>query len=154
MTASFVAGTVDPGGDDEGQQKGDVMENLKRFLAIAAVITVINGIGYALAPGVLLPNYGIAPSPGTLLGFRFFGAALLTFGLILWFVRQSHDWIAIRAVLIGASVGNIVGIVVSTWATLTGVMNGSGWLFVGTYAVLLLGYAYSLYAGSRKFGAG
>jgi hypothetical protein len=51
-------------------------------------------------------------------------------------------------------VGNIVGIVISLWATLTGVMNGLGWLFVGTYAILLLGYAYSLYSGSRKFGAG
>ncbi len=130
------------------------MENLKRFLAIAAVVTVINGIGYSLAPGVLLPNYSIEPTAGTVLGFRFFGAALLTFGLILWFVRQSHDWIAMRAVLIGASVGNIVGIIVSLRATLTGVMNGSGWLFVGTYVVLLLGYAYSLYAGSKKFGAG
>lgn len=154
MTASFVTSTVDRGGDDEGQQKGDVVENLKRFLAIAAVVTVINGISYTLATGIQLPIYGVAPSPGTLLGFRFFGAALLTFGLILWFVRQSHDWIAMRAVLIGASVGNIVGIVISLWATLTGVMNGLGWLFVGTYAILLLGYAYSLYAGSRKFGAG
>jgi xanthine/uracil permease len=154
LTANFVSSTVDSGGDDEGPHKGDVMENLKRFLAIAAVITVINGIGYTLAPGVLLPNYGILPDAGAALGFRFLGAALLTFGLILWFVRQSHDWIAIRAVLIGAAVGNIVGIVVSLRATLTGVMNGSGWLFVVTYAVLLLGYAYSLYAGSRKFGAG
>ncbi len=150
---TFVANAADAGGD-EGATKGDVMENLKRFLAIAAVVTVINGIGYSLAPGVLLPNYSIEPTAGTVLGFRFFGAALLTFGLILWFVRQSHDWIAMRAVLIGASVGNIVGIIVSLRATLTGVMNGSGWLFVGTYVVLLLGYAYSLYAGSKKFGAG
>ena len=79
-----------------------------------------------------------------------FGSALLTFGLIMWFVRYSHDWIALRAVLIGASVGNIVGLVVSLRATLTGVLNGMGWLFVVTYAVLLLGYAYSLWAGSRK----
>jgi hypothetical protein len=49
------------------------MENLKRFLAIAAVITVLNGIGYTLAPGVLLPNYGILPDAGAALGFRFLG---------------------------------------------------------------------------------
>ena len=29
-------------------------------------------------------------------------------------------------------------------------MNGAGWLFVATYGVLLLGYAYSLWALSRK----
>lgn len=126
------------------------MEKLKQFLAFAAVITIINGVSYSLFPNALLPTYGVAPGAGVALGFRLFGSALLTFGLIMWFVRYSHDWVALRAVLIGASVGNIVGLVVSLRATLTGVLNGMGWLFVITYAVLLLGYAYSLWAGSRK----
>jgi len=122
----------------------------KRFLAFAAIVTVVNGISYALFANTMLPSYGIVPDPGAVLGFRFFGTALLTFGLIMWFVRESGDWIAIRAVLIGASVGNIAGVVVSMWATLTGVLNGMGWVFVVTYVVLLLGYAYSLWAGTRK----
>jgi len=127
---------------------------LKRFLALAAIITIINGISYSLFPNALLPTYGLEPAPGVALGFRFFGSALLTFGLIMWFVRESHDWTAVRGVLIGASVGNIVGVVISLWATLGGVINRMGWLFVVTYAVLLLGYLYSLWAGSRKFGSG
>jgi hypothetical protein len=123
---------------------------LKRFLALAAIITLLNGLGYTLVPGALLPNYSLQPSPSAELGFRLFGAALLTFGLILWFLRESREWVAIRGLLIGASVGNIVGLVVTVWATLTGVMNGAGWLFVLTYGLLLLGYAYSLWALMRK----
>jgi FtsH-binding integral membrane protein len=130
------------------------MEKLKQFLAFAAIITLINGVCYSLIPNVLLPTYGIAPGAPVALGFRLFGSALLIFGLIMWFVRRSHDWTALRAVLIGATVGNIVGVIVSLWATLTGVLNGAGWLFVVTYAVLLAGYAWSFYAGSRKFGKG
>ena len=120
------------------------MENvkLKRFLALAAIITLINGVSYTLVPGALLPNYGLQPAPAAVLGFRLFGAALLTFGLILWFL--------IRGLLIGASVGNIAGLIVSVWATVNGVMNGAGWLFVLTYGLLLLGYAYSLWALYRK----
>ena len=127
---------------------------LKRFLALAAIITLINGISYTLIPGALLPNYGLLVTPAAVLGFRLFGAALLTFGLILWFLRESREWIAIRGLLIGASVGNIAGLIVSAWATISGVMNGAGWLFVLTYGLLLLGYAWSLYALSRKHGAG
>ena len=123
---------------------------LKQFLAIAGVVTLINGVGYTLVPGALLPNYAIQPTPGTLLGFRLFGAALLTFGLILFLLRDSREWTALRGLLIGASVGNIAGIIVSAWATVAGVMNGAGWLFVATYGVLLLGYAYSLWALSQK----
>jgi hypothetical protein len=126
---------------------------LKQFLALASIITLINGVGYTLVPGALLPNYGIQSAPGTLLGFRLFGAALLTFGLILWFLRDSREWTALRGLLIGASVGNIVGVIVSARATISGVMNGAGWLFVLTYGLLLLGYLYSFWALSRKQGA-
>ena len=73
------------------------MENvkLKRFLALAAIITLINGVSYTLVPGALLPNYGLQVAPAAVLGFRLFGAALLTFGLILWFLRESREWVAI-----------------------------------------------------------
>src|SRR3984885_7462928 len=122
----------------------------KRFLAIAAIVTLFNGLLYTLAAQLALPTYNLTPTPAAVLGFRLFGAALLTFGLILWFLRESREWIAIRGLLIGASVGNIVGLIVSAQATISGVMNGSGWLFVLTYGLLLLGYAYSLWALYRK----
>ena len=122
----------------------------KRFLAIAAIVTLFNGLLYTLASDLALPTYNLTPTPAAVLGFRLFGAALLTFGLILWFLRESREWIAIRGLLIGASVGNIVGLIVSAQATISGVMNGSGWLFVATYGMLLLCYVYSLWALARK----
>jgi hypothetical protein len=122
----------------------------RRFIGIAAIITLLNGISYTLVPGALLPTYGIEPAAGALLGFRFLGAALLTFGLILWFLRLTQDTLAARGLLIGATVGNVVGVLVSLWATLTGVMNGAGWLFVVTYAVLLAGYVYFLWTLTHK----
>jgi hypothetical protein len=122
----------------------------KRFLAIAAIVTLFNGLLYTLAAQLALPTYNLTPTPAAVLGFRLFGAALLTFGLILWFLRESREWIAIRGLLIGASVGNIVGLIVSAQATISGVLNGSGWLFVATYGILLLCYLYSLWALARK----
>lgn len=133
----------------------DVVEaKLKRFLAIVAIVSVFNGLSYALIPNALLPMYGIEPSPGAALGFRFFGSALLAFGMILWFVRESRDWAALRGVLLGATIGNAAGIVVSVWAILTGVMNSTGYLFPVTYVIFLLGYVYFLWAGAPKPAAG
>jgi len=123
---------------------------LRRFVAIAAIVTVLNGISYALVPNAVLPMYGVEPGAGAVLGFRLLGAALLSFGLVMWFVRKSHDWTALRGVLLGAAVGNVAGIVVSLWAILTGIMNGMGWLFVLTYVIFLLGYVYFLRAGAQK----
>ena len=128
------------------------MENLKRFFVIIAVISVLNGIGLLLSPAAVLVTYGIEPTAGAVLGFRLLGLTLIEFGLINWFVRQSHDWTALRGLLIGGSVGYALGFVVSIWATLDHMMNAAGWVLVVTYAVLLLGYIYSLWAGTKKFG--
>jgi hypothetical protein len=130
------------------------MENLRRFFVVIAVISILNGLGLLLTPTVVLATYGIEPSTGAVLGFRLLGLTLIEFGLINWFVRHSHDWTALRGLLIGGTVGYLLGLIVSAWATLAHIMNPGGWVLVVTYAVLLLGYAYSWWAGSRKFGAG
>jgi hypothetical protein len=128
------------------------MENLKRFFVVIAVISVLNGIGLVLAPAVVLATYGIGVTTGAVLGFRLLGVTLIAFGLINWFVRESHDWIALRGLLIGGGVGYLLGLTTSLRATTAHIMNGAGWILVATYAILLLGYAYSLWAGMRKFG--
>ena len=127
------------------------MENLKRFFAVIAVISVLNGIGLLLTPNAVLVTYGIPPGAGAVLGFRLLGLTLIEFGLINWFVRYSHDWTALRGLLIGGTVGYVLGFVVSLWATLDHIMNPAGWVLVVTYAVLLLGYIYSLWSGTKKF---
>jgi hypothetical protein len=127
------------------------MENLKRFLLVIAVISVLNGIGLLLRPDIVMATYGIEPGVGGILGFRLLGLTLIEFGLINWFVRYSHDWTAMRGLLIGGTVGYILGFLVSLWATLSHVMNPAGWVLVITYGVLLLGYVYSLWAGTKKF---
>ena len=128
------------------------MENLKRFFAVIAVISVLNGIGLLLAPGAVIATYGISPGAGAELGFRLLGLTLIEFELINWFVRHSNDWTALRGLLIGGTAGYVLGLVVSAWATLSHLMNPTGWVLVVTYAVLLLGYIYSLWAGTKKFG--
>jgi len=129
------------------------MENLKRFFVVIAVISVLNGILLLLAPGAVLASYGVEVTAGSMLGFRLLGLTLIEFGLINWFVRASHDWIALRGLLIGGTFGYALGLIVSIWATVTHVMNPGGWVLVGTYAILLFFYVLSLYSGTKKFGS-
>jgi hypothetical protein len=128
------------------------MENLKRFFVVIAVISVLNGIGLLLTPRVVLTTYGIESTAGAILGFRLLGLTLIEFGLINWFVRASDDWVALRGLLLGGTVGYALGFVVSIWATVSHITNQAGWVLVGTYGILLLGYLFSLYRGTKKFG--
>jgi len=124
--------------------------DVRLFLAIAAVIAVVYGIGFILIPSVVLGLYGVESSASAVLGFRYFGATLLSLGLANWIIRESSDWTAIRGLLISNAAGNVVGLVVSVAATLVETMNGMGWSAVLIYLVLLLGYLYFLSVGARQ----
>src|ERR1700737_4724728 len=96
---------------------------VRTFFTILAVLSFIFGIGFVLAPGQVLANYGIELSPALALVGRFFGGALLTLGVILWLARDFRDETAIRAVLVGGLVGDVVNLVAATTGPLSGTTN-------------------------------
>jgi len=118
--------------------------SVKVFLAIAAAIAIIYGIGFVLAPAVVLATYGMTTDASTVLSARYFGLTLLGLGLVVWFVRDSSDAKALRGLLLGLAIQGVIGVLVSIWGTISGTMNAAGWSAVLIYAVLLAGYVYYL----------
>src|SRR5260370_33932210 len=126
---------------------------IRMFFAILAVLSFLFGIGFVLAPDQVLANYGIQHSPALALLGRLFGGALLTLGVILWFARDFRDEAALRAVLIGALIGDVVNLVIATMGTLSGTSNALGWSTVLIYLYGTLGSAYFLTARSSRLSA-
>jgi len=124
--------------------------NIKAFMIFVAIIATAYGLGFLLVPGHLVRLYGVATGPAVILGYRFFGVALLAIGLIFWFAKESLDWTALRALLLGGAVSDAAGIVVAIWGSSTGIMNALGWSVVLIYVVLLAGSIYFLQLGSRQ----
>jgi uncharacterized membrane protein YfcA len=123
----------------------------KLYLTIAAVVAILYGIAFVLIPGVLADMYGLKPGqPNAILNAQFFGSALLTIGVISWFARDFKEWAAVRGVLIGAVVGDVVGGVINIWASTHGLFNSFGWSSVIVYALLLLGALYCLFTDKRR----
>jgi hypothetical protein len=138
---------------DAAQRKtGERNMNLRAFMILVTILSVGYGVAFLLIPEFLINFYGVATSatPAVVLGFRFFGATLLAVGLIFWFAKESHDWSALRALLIGDAVGDIAGVLVSIWGTATGIMNAFGWSVVLIYALLLAGCGYFLQLGQQR----
>jgi hypothetical protein len=119
---------------------------IRTFFSILAVLSFLFGIGFALAPGEVLSNYGIELSPALALVGRLFGGVLLTLGVILWLARDFRDDAAVRAVLVGALIGDVVNLVVATMGTLSGTSNALGWSTVLIYLYGTLGSGYFLMA--------
>jgi hypothetical protein len=123
---------------------------IKMFFTILAVLSFLFGIGFVLAPGQVLANYGIEHSPALALLGRLFGGALLTLGVILWLARDFRDEAAVRAVLFGGLIGDAVNLVAATMGTLAGTSNALGWSTVLIYLFGAVGSGYFLMAQTRR----
>jgi hypothetical protein len=119
---------------------------LRSLLLLAGVIALAFGLAFLLAPRAVLPLYGVAVDPGIVLISRFFGAALVQLGMVLYLIRDVGDLRTQRGVVIGSFLGSVAGLVVALTGQFWGVVNGLGWSTVAIYGLLTLGY------GSFMFG--
>lgn len=122
----------------------------KLYFTIAAIVAILFGVAFLLAPAQVSVVYGLTPNPSSVLSDRFFGSALLAWGVILWMARDFSEAAAIRGVLIGSVVGEIVGGAVNVWGTVRGLFNGLAWTTTILYILLLIGAVYCLAANERK----
>ena len=123
---------------------------IKTSFAIFAVLSALFGIGFVLAPGPVLSNYGIESSVAIALMSRLFGGTLLAMAVILWSAREFHDESALRAVLVGTCIADVVNCVVAFLATSSGTINALGWTTVLIYLCGAAGAAYFLTAGKAQ----
>ena len=119
------------------------------YLKISAVVAVIYGIAGVLLTSFLLSNYGISIDAAAILMSRFFGVTLIAWGIALWLISDSTDWVALRAVLVASVIGDAIGVIVSILGTVAGTMNAMGWSAVLIYAVLGLAALYFLVSGRQ-----
>jgi hypothetical protein len=89
----------------------------------------------------------VASSPASLLGFRLFGSALIAIGVMTWFLKDSADWQAIKALLLSVAIGNVIGFLLVLFATINGTLGAMGWSAVLIYLLLLIGEGYFLSRG-------
>jgi hypothetical protein len=119
---------------------------LRRLLLMAGVIALLFGLGFLLMPRSMLALYGVPTDPTVVLISRFFGAALVQLGLVLYLIRDVSDLRTQRGVVIGSFIGSVAGLVVALTGQFWDLVNQFGWSTVAIYGLLTLGY------GSFVFG--
>ena len=115
---------------------------LNVFMAIAAVVSGLFGLGFVFVPEQLMSFYGAAPHAGANYMAQLFGAALLGFAVILWLCKDAEDSPVRQAILLGMFVADGVGFVVALMVQLGGGINALGWSTVFIYLLFALGFGY------------
>jgi hypothetical protein len=114
---------------------------LSRFLLINSIVALVFGLGFAWGPAPLLSQYGVQTDAGGIVMARFFGAALIQLGVLLYIAQAATDKVALRAMVVAGLVGSLAGLAVALSAQLMHVVNSLGWSTVVLYALFAAGYA-------------
>jgi uncharacterized protein YjeT (DUF2065 family) len=121
--------------------------NAKTLLTISAVIAVLFGLAFVLAPTAAGSIYGMPAEPHTALNLQFFGSVLIGIAVVNWFAKDFADWEAVRGVMIANVIGDAVGGGVNLLGTFQGLINSMGWTSTIIYALLIIGFLYCLLTG-------
>ena len=120
------------------------------YLTIAAVVAILYALAFLLIPVQASLFFSDFAEPRAVLYLRFCGAAVLAWGLIVWFARDFRDRDAVRGVLLASVVDLAANIILNVWATVQGWLNGNAWGSTIVLVLLLVGAAYQLSFGARE----
>jgi xanthine/uracil permease len=118
--------------------------NTKLYLTIAAIVAILYALAFLLFPVHASMFFSSFAEPRAVWYLRFCGAAILTWGLIVWFARDFQGWYPVRSVLIASVVGLVVNIILNVWAIASGWLNAKAWGSTVVLLLLLIGAAYQL----------
>jgi hypothetical protein len=120
----------------------------KLYLTIAAVVAIIYALAFLIIPVQASLFFSDFAEARAVLYLRFCGAAVLAWGLILWFARDFQERRSVRGILIGSIVGLAVNIIITVFAAWAGWLNANAWGSAVVLALLLIGAAHQLAQGA------
>lgn len=115
---------------------------INTFLAAAAVLAALFGLGFFLIPAQTAGLYGITLDEGAQFVARYLGSAFLGVAVLTWLARSLTSTEALKTIILADFVISITGLAISVWEALSGIGNALNWATVVIYLFLALGFAY------------
>lgn len=119
---------------------------LRTMMIIKAMVCLGFGILLLVVPGSLMAFWGVSLDSGGEFMARLYGASVIGNLFLTWFAKNDSGSEALRASVLALFVYDAIGFIVSLMAVLAGVMNPLGWVVVGLYLFLALGFGYFQFA--------
>ena len=93
----------------------------KLALSIGAVVAVLAGVGFLLAPAQMLSGFGFAAPAEAVIVLRDIGVTLIGLGILNWLARDTTGP-AVRAILIGNLFIQVAETIVNGWEIAAGLI--------------------------------
>jgi len=118
---------------------------LSTFAIIIVILAAAFGLAFIFIPAQVSTFYGLSPETAGLWVSRYFGASLLFIAMIYWSYSQvtpaAKSW---PKLLQFSIIYDLIQLILTVTALLSGVGNSMGWSTVALYALLIIGSVYFL----------
>ncbi|MCE2612784.1 hypothetical protein LVD13_07355 [Flavobacteriaceae bacterium D16] len=117
---------------------------LKIFISIHSILLFLFGLGFLLAPAIMLAVYGTSTNSTGLLTARVFGICSMQLSIILWTTRKEAGSRILKTIILLLFLGNALAFFLALNAQISGIFNEFGWTNVALYLLFAFGYGYFL----------
>jgi hypothetical protein len=115
---------------------------LKTFFGVSAVILGLFGLSMIFNSANMAKGFGLDLNDLSVVLFRDLGSTLIGVAVINWMARGIQDGKALKAIVLGNLVIQVLGVIVNVADITQGYMGSGGWVGVLLHAVLAAGFAY------------
>ena len=119
----------------------------KLMFILNAITALLFGIVFLFVPNKMLELLGAETYVVAVLLGQFFGAAMISLGLLLWFTKDVEDESIQKWMGISMFISALLGLIVSAIGVspLSGVLRSNGWIIILIYLIFALGYGFLLF---------
>jgi len=118
--------------------------NFKTLMVIKAIVCLCFSLILLAIPGKLYSLFGTELSDGGIFAAREYAAAMGGILFVCWIARNAAISDARTGIITGLFVYDLIGVIISILAVISGVLNPLGWLIVLIYLFFTLGFGYFL----------
>lgn len=118
---------------------------LNTLLFLNAIFSLLNAIGAIFMPAFILNIYGVAQGKNVELMAQYAGIGSVAIGLLAYFATKIEPSDAKRYIVLSIFISDVIGVIISIYGTLKGIMSLAGWSLVIVYLFFVLGYGYYLF---------
>jgi hypothetical protein len=120
----------------------------KLMFALNAIVSLLAGLIFLIVPEKVLLQLGTLETyVSTILAVRFVGAAMITIGLLLWFVKDVVDAAIQKKLGFALLASTILGLILIIMGSMSSqaVIRSNSWVLVVIYVLFGLGYGFLLF---------
>src|SRR3954453_8874325 len=119
-------------------------------LMVATMVAAAFGLAVLVAPSALVALYGVTLTAATEVIGRIAGSTILGFALVFWGPRNGSGAETFKAAMMAGLIANGLAPLILLHATVTGLLNGLGWLQVLINGALAVGFWYFAYGKGKS----